>query len=236
MAMVLADQPKFSRESRPARAVRGSGLAPTWLRQHDALILSKTRAGFDEPSVQGVSELLASIARRELGDLKFLVFEFAHGAGEAPQPAKGFAEIVAETAELIVDTPVITLAWARSMMSGADFDFAMHCSAIVADESARFSFAGEPFELFGLYAALGRRIGFVKTERLIESDSIVTAEVARNLMIVKDIVAPRQDMSAMDVYLTQFGRRYNASHAIFRAQRLAQPPIDRSDIAATDMQ
>jgi len=234
MTALLSNESKAMLEKRATMAPPGPRLAEVWMRQHDALVISKNRAGFDRAEVEAISGLLQSVARGTVGPLKFLIFDFAHGAAEAPRAAEGFAELVAANAEMIVDTPVITLAWARSRMSGPDFDFAMHCSAIVAESGAGFSFDGEPFELFGLYAALGRRIGFVKTERLIESDSVLAAEEARDLMIVKDVVAPRSDLEGIDAYLRLFGRRYNASHAIFRAERMAQPPINRRNPSVTD--
>ncbi|WP_244430768.1 enoyl-CoA hydratase [Methylocystis sp. ATCC 49242] len=227
MTVVFSNDSRLLLENLPDAAAQLPGVRQVWMRQHDAIVLSKTHAGFDKAGVETISALLGSITRGEYGALKFLIFDFAHGPGAASPAAEGFAAMVAANAELIVDTPVITLAWARSLMSGADFDFAMHCSAIVAEAGAKFSFEGEPFELFGLYAALGRRIGFVKTERLIESDSVIGAEEARELMIVKDVVEPQPELAAIDAYLRLFGRRYNASHAIFRAERMAQPPIDR---------
>lgn len=223
---LLSERAEFS-------AHGGDSLTVTRLKEHQALIIRKTRAGFDRASVMTISNILAAIERRDL-ELRYLVYDFAHGADEAPRDAEGFSEIVAANAELIVDTPVITLAWARSRMSGSDFDFAMHCSAIVAERDSLFSFAGEPFGLLGLYAALGRRIGFVRAERLIESDTVLSAEEARDLLIVRDVVEPEAHSAAIDDYLTQFARRYNASHAIFRAQRMAQPPIDRSAFDALE--
>ncbi len=207
-----------------------AGVKMTWLREGDTLVVSKARAGFDRASIDVVLDLLRKIESGAHPSLKFLVFDFAQGGAEATRAPDGFGEMVAANADLIVDTPVITLAWARSLLNGLDFDFAMNCSALVAETGARFSFAGEPFDLFGLYAALGRRIGFVKAERLIDSERTLSAAEAKELMLVKDVVAPQPDFSGILAYLTNFERRYNASHAIFRAQRLAEPPIDRRPV------
>jgi len=227
MVAVLSNDSLLSPEHCQASPAHDFCLREVWLKQHDALIISKSRAGFDPVTAAAAAAMLKSVARGERGDLKFLIFDFAHGASPTPPAPESFAEIVAITAEMVVSTPVITLAWARSLMGGPDFDFAMHCSAIVAETGAKFSFEGDPFELFGLYAAIGRRIGFVKTERLIERDLVLGAEESRQLMIVKDVVASQPEFAAIDAYLRLFGRRYNASHAIFRAERMAQPAIDR---------
>lgn len=209
-----------------------SAVTTIWLEEQEALVVSKACAGFDSASVAGIGAILRSIAADEPGALKFLVFDFAGGDGEATGAPDGFAEMVAVNAELIVDTPVISLAWARGAMTGLDFDFAMHCSAIVAESRARFSLAGDPFELLGLYAALGRRIGFAKAERLIDSDRALAPQEARDLMIVKDVVPESQGVEGIAGYLSQLERRYNASHAIFRARRMAEPPIDRRPVNA----
>lgn len=215
-------------------SVNRGGLSTIWLKDRQALVLHKTRPGFDAMTIRTITELLAAIDRRELNDIRYLVYDFAHGAREAPKPAEGFGEIAAQNSELIVDTPVITLAWARGLMSGSDFDFAMHCSAIVAEKNAHFSFSGDPSDLLGLYAAIGRTLGFVKAERLIEHNAAITAEEARELLIVRDVVEPQAGIATMEQYLTQFGRRYNASHAIFRAQRMVQPVVDRRSLAALE--
>jgi len=205
----------------------------TWLLERDALVVSKARGGFDGPAVDAITGLLRDIEEGKHPSLKFLVFDFSEGIAEATQAPDGFTNMVATNAELIVDTPVITIAWARTAMNGLDFDFAMNCSALVAESEARFSFAGEPFDLFGLYAALGRRIGFAKAERLIASERTLSAAEAKELMLVKDVVPAEPGFEGISAYLVQFERRYNASHAIFRAQRMAEPPIDRRPVDAT---
>lgn len=215
------DQPE------PGVDLGDGSFAKVWLKERSALVLSKSRPGFDRAAIDEASTLLEEIAEGGYDDLRFLIYDFAHGDRPAPAPAAGFEDLVAANAELIVDTPVITLAWARGLMRGADLDFALHCSALIAQAGATFSLSGEPFSLMGVYAALGRKIGFVKAERLIEADGVVSAEEMREYLVAKDVVATAPGLSPIDAYLAQFGRRYNASHAIFRAERLAQRPISR---------
>ncbi|MFO1101816.1 MAG: enoyl-CoA hydratase [Methylocystis sp.] len=212
-------------------SVNDGSLSTSWLKDRQALVLRKTRPGFDAPAIRTITNLLAAIDRGELNEIRYLVYDFDHGMREAPTPADGFGDIAAENSELIVDTPVITLAWARGLMSGSDFDFAMHCSAIVAEKDAHFSFSGDPVDLLGLYAAVGRTLGYVKAERLMENNTALTAEEARDLLIVRDVVEPQGGTAAIENYLAHFGRRYNASHAIFRAQRMVQPVFDRRSLA-----
>ena len=215
-------------------SVTGGCLSTIWLKDHQALVLRKTRPGFDAATIRTITDILSAIDRGELNELRYIVYDFAHGVREAPRPAEGFGEMAAENSELIVDTPVITLAWARGLMTGSDFDFAMHCSGIVAERDAQFSFSGDPSDLLGLYAAVGRTLGFVKAERLMDSNAALTAEDAHELLIARDVVEPQPGAAAIERYLTRFGRRYNASHAIFRAQRMLQPGVDRRSLVALE--
>ncbi|WP_457797427.1 enoyl-CoA hydratase-related protein [Methylocystis sp. S23] len=213
-----------------ARDPSQAGVKRTWLRKRDTLVVSKSHAGFDRASVDAIVGLLREIEKGAHPSLKFLVFDFAQGGVQATRAPEGFADMVDANAELIVDTPVITFGWARSLMNGLDFDFAMNCSALVAETGARFSFAGDPFDLFGLYAALGRRVGFAKAERIVESERTLSPAEAKELMLVKEVVPAQPNFEGIAAYLAQFERRYNASHAIFRAQRMAEPPIDRRPV------
>lgn len=212
------------------RAPFCASLGVNWLAGQGALVVSKTSAGFEPATVAAIGDILRRIPANRDGGVKFLVLDFWRGGGGSTRAPEGFADVVAATADLVVATPVITLAWARGAMSGLDLDLAMNCSAMVAEQAAGFSFAGDPFDLLGLYAALGRRIGFARAERLIESDRILSPQEAGELLLVRDIVTASAGLGGISAYLAQFERRYNASHAIFRAQRMAEPPIDRRPI------
>ncbi len=211
-------------------AAVNAGLDVNWLPEPGALVVAKSTAGFDQASVATIGGILRAAATDNDNSLKFLVFDFAHKEVGSTKAPTGFADMVAATADLIVDAPIITLAWARGPMHGLDFDLAMNCSTLVAEQAATFSFAGDPFDLLGVYAALGRRIGFARAERLIESDPILSAQEARDLLMVRDVAPARPGHDGIASYLAQFERRYNASHAIFRAQRIAEPPISRRPV------
>ncbi len=207
-----------------------AGLDVNFLTDHGALVVTKSIAGFDQANVTIISEIVRAAATDRDDRLKFLVFDFAHKDPGSTRAPGGFADMVAATADLIVDAPVITLAWARGPMKGLDFDLAMNCSTLVAEQTASFSFAGDPFDLLGLYAALGRRIGFARAERLIERDPLLSAQEAQELLMVRDVAPARAGHDGIATYLAQFERRYNAAQAIFRAQRIAEPPIDRRPV------
>jgi hypothetical protein len=105
----------------------------------DVLVVSKLHPGFDDECVDGRT------ARP-----KYLVFDFAHRRGGEASGSAGFQNLVAANSELILEAPVITVAWVRSFMAGADFEFACHCAMLVAERGTLFSFDGDPDRLFEL--------------------------------------------------------------------------------------
>ncbi len=185
----------------------------------DVLVVTKLNPGFDDECVQDLTRLLSAISTARIARPKYQVFDFAHRRGGEASGSAGFHNLVAANSELILEAPVITVAWVRSFMAGADFEFACHCAMLVAERGALFSFDGDPEKLFGLYASLARKIGLVKTQGLMETAAVLGAEDMRNLMLAKDVVEPRGGLAAMGDYMRQCGRRYNAAYSIFRAQR-----------------
>lgn len=211
----------------PAAGQAGEALFVRRLEPSAALVVTKIRAGFDAASVEELIRLNRSIAAGREAP-KYLVIDFAHERGEAQAAPGRFEEFVATTAELILDAPVITLAWARGPMAGADLDLALHCSMLVAQQGARFSFDGDPLAMLGVYSALARKIGFVRTERLIENGETLDAQDMRQMCLAREVVPTEAGNAPIEAFLRRCERRYNASRAIFRAERLAAPLFDRS--------
>lgn len=204
-------------------------LSPLWLEAPGAFVAAKRRPGFDAASIEALTHLVHRIARGDLPGLKYLVVDFAHGGGAGEStPLDGFEELVTAIAELVIEAPVITVAWARSFMMGTDLDLALHCSMFAAQPEARFSFDGDPMALIGLYATLARKIGFAKAERLFESGETLDAEDMRDLMIVKEVLDAQAGAPPIQSFLRLASRRFNASQAVFRAQRMAASPLERA--------
>lgn len=198
----------------------------------DTLLVSKPSAGFDRSCVDNLRLLLRKISAGELPGLKYLVFDFAH-QGEGPaDAAEGFDDLASANAQLILDAPVISIAWARTYLAGADLDFALSCSMMVADRSARFSFDADLTSAVGVYGSLAQKLGFVKAERLMEGGEVLTAEQMLDLCLVKHIVEKDEGIVGAERYVKQCGRRYNASYSMFRAQRITTPPVRRQSLAA----
>lgn len=199
----------------------------------DTLLVSKLEPGFDRDSVEGLGQLLGAISNGGQPGLKYLVYDFAHQAERKAMAADGFDDLASANARLILDAPVISIAWARSYLNGVDLDFALSCSMIVADRNARFCFEADIASAVGIYGALAQKIGFVKAERLMENGEVLTAEQMQELCLVKHIVEENQGIDGAESYVRQCGRRYNASYSMFRAQRITAPPVRRQSPAAT---
>jgi enoyl-CoA hydratase/carnithine racemase len=193
----------------------------------DTLMISKGRAGFERESVDALTKLLAAISEGRIPDLKYLVFDFAHRDEETATAADGFDELASANARLILDAPVISIAWARSYLNGADLDFALTCSMLAADRAARFSFDVDLAQAHGLYGTLSQKLGFVKAERLLENGAVLSPEQMQELCLVRHIVESEEGIEGAERYVRQCGRRYNASYSMFRAQRIATPPVRR---------
>jgi hypothetical protein len=187
------------------------------------LVVSKLRSGFDRDCVDNLSLLLRKIASGELSKLKYVVFDFAHRGDDQSHAADGFDDLVSATSELILSAPVITIAWARSFMSGADLDFALACSGLVAEREARFSFETDLASSIGLYSSLARKIGWVKTERLMDHGSVLDADEMTALLLTKKVADENTGVAGIEQYVSQCSRRYNASYSICRAQRITMP-------------
>lgn len=204
------------------------GLTARHLRESDAIVVTKSVSGFDAKSVSELSTFLDAVARGQFPELKYLVFRFAHVEERGGrQEVEGFEELITALAELILEVPVITIAWASAEVTAADLDFSLYCAHLVAEPNARFSFDGDPSVLFGLYAAVARRVGLVKTERLIEAGGFLSSEDMRELNLVREIVSERSDFAAIVNHIDQQKRRYNSAAAIAKAQTIAMAPINR---------
>ncbi|MBY6239646.1 enoyl-CoA hydratase-related protein [Methylosinus sp. Sm6] len=199
----------------------------------DTLLLSKLEPGFDGDSIEGLSLLLEHISTDRLRGLKYLVYDFAHRSDCEPAAADGFDDLASANARLILDAPVISIAWARSYLKGVDLDFALSCSMIVADRDARFCFEADLTSAVGVYGALAQKLGFMKAERLMENGEVLTAVQMQELGLVKHIVESDQGVGGAASYVRQCGRRHNASYSMFRAQRITAPPVRRQSAAAS---
>jgi len=194
----------------------------------NAVVIRKIMPGFPRACVQNLDKVFRQIETGALGAVKFVVIDFAHASEAAGSYGDGFEKLMGRVIDLVVASPVITIAWARGAIRGADLEFALRCSGLIADPAARFSFDCDAERIGGIYATLTRRLGFVQAERLLENGESLGAEAMRELCLVKDLVDTREGLAAIEAYLLHYARRYNGNLAILRAQRMTERGVAES--------
>jgi enoyl-CoA hydratase/carnithine racemase len=132
----------------------------------------------------------------------------------------GFVDLLVELESLILARPTVSVAFARADLAGADLEFALGCSMMVAASQRRFSFAADPLISVGAYALLAQKIGFVLAERLMERGEIMDAQALYDLCLIKELAADDGE-EAIDAFLAGAQRKHNACYGIYRAQRIA---------------
>ena len=205
------------------RVERRAGLSIRRLDGAQAATLSKFVPGFDGDAVEAAAGLVRDAAAGRLGPLKFLAFDFACDSIPDAPAAAGFGALVRETANLVLAAPAVTVAYARGHVAGADLELALVCNMLVAEAGASFSFAVDPVVSVRAYALLAQKIGFVRAERLMEAEAVVSAVEMRDLFLAKAVVEAGAGFAGLGDFLARSVRRHNASFGIYRAQRIAMP-------------
>jgi enoyl-CoA hydratase/carnithine racemase len=191
----------------------------------DAVVVTKATPGFTAEAIERLRVLIRDAAAGRLGQLKFIVFDFAH-EGEADRaPSEEFQALVGEAANLILQAPVVLVASARGAMAGADLDFALACSMLIGEAGATFSFGADPVISMDTYGFLAQKLGFVRAERLMESADLLSAEQMHGLLLLKHISEPGSGLDGVRQFLTRTARRYNSCYGIYRAHRMAAPAV-----------
>jgi enoyl-CoA hydratase/carnithine racemase len=200
----------------------------------NTVFIRKTTSGFPKSCVRTLEQTFGEIEAGRLGELKFVVFDFAHARDHAESSGSGLEKLMDRLIDLVVASPVITVAWTRGKMRGADLEFALRCSAPLSDPAAKFCFDCAPERIGSLYAVLTRRLGLVRAERLLESGETLDAAAMRDLCLVKDLVDTHDGLAAIETYLMCYARRYNGNLAILRAQRMAERGLASSSNPGRD--
>ncbi len=188
-----------------------------------ALVISKQFAGLSADWVDHARDVVKTAAEGGFGPIKFLVFDLAVEAGEEAPRSDDAKRLLGEIANLIMTAPIVTIAHARGMIGGADLELALACNMLICDENARFSFAADPVEAVATYVLLAQKIGFVRAERLMEHEDVLTPGQMRDLLLLKDTSV--SSPPGLEAFLARAHRRHNSSAAMYRAQRIATPLI-----------
>jgi enoyl-CoA hydratase/carnithine racemase len=209
--------------SNDTQPVRRDGLDVRRLDGLDAVVVTKSVAGFDAPAIEGVRQILRDARGGQLAPLKFLVFDFAHETLQDGQAVDGFDALIIEIANLILAAPIVAVANVRAGVGGADLEFALACSMLIGEEGAQFSFAADPIAAIGTYGFLAQKIGFVRAERLMEGGEVLDAAQMQEQLLLKAIAPQGAGLEGVEAFVGKAMRRHNASYGIYRAQRIASP-------------
>lgn len=204
-----------------------SGLSVRRSDELNSIILTKTVPGLGKDAIAALRSMLHEIAAGRLGAVKFLVLDFAHEGFALSTADDGAEALFDEMENLILAAPVVSVASIRANLAGADLELALTCSMMVARPDVRFSFAADPLVSIRAYAMLAQKIGFVRTERLMEDGRIVDVEEMRGLYLLKDILE-EDGMGGLEIFLRKTIRKHNACYGIYRARRIASPSVSQA--------
>jgi DSF synthase len=121
---------------------------------------------------------------------------------------------------------VITIALIQGDALGGGFESALSCDLIVAERQAKFGFPEVLFNLFpgmGAYSFLARRIGVAKTEEMIHSGNIYSAEDLYKLGVVDVLADQDTGVEAVKRYIAKNRLRHSAHSAMYEVRRRVNP-------------
>jgi hypothetical protein len=210
-------------EDSEARLVQPAGLELTRLPACEAVVLTKRQAGVEAASADAIAAAVDLAAAGRLGRPKYLALDFAH-AGGGPEGGGDPGAPARELRNLVLRAPVVPVAFVRAPLGGADLELAFSCSLVIAEQGASFDFGVGPEDFPSLYPLLAEKVGFVRTERLLEPGLAVGAEALRDQLLVREVAPAGAGLGFLEAYLGRHLRRHNSFHSIYRAQRMVAPP------------
>lgn len=222
-----ADQPKAAAYPLidKARPWSAAAIRTFHIEAAAALVISKDFAGLSAEWVDQARDVIKAAAEGAFGDIKFLVFDLAADADAIALRSDDAKRLLADIANLILKAPIVTVAHARNVIGGGDLELALACNMLICDEQARFSFAADPVEAVATYALLAQKIGFVRAERLMEHEDVLSAGQMRDMLLLKETTSSGPGLSGLEGFLLRAHRRHNSAAAMYRAQRIATPLI-----------
>lgn len=212
------------RVARPSSSIRldlSHGVEIRAFADLELVVATKKGAGYTAGQVGVLENLVRDVASGRVGHCKFLVFDLSASSSELRRPAAGFDGLVEDVSNLIFQVPVLSIGWARGLLSGSDLDLALSCSMLVGEVGARFGFDFDPVDSLRSYALLAHRLGFVRAERLMDDASVIGSEAAHDLMLVHSVVPAQDGVDGIRSFAKARTRRHNSSCGLYRAQRIA---------------
>jgi DSF synthase len=125
-----------------------------------------------------------------------------------------------------LDLPLITVALVQGDALGGGFEAVLSFNVVVAERGARFGLPEIAFGLFpgmGAHCLLSRKLGLAKTEQMMLSNRLYSAEEMHALGLVHVVAEPGQGEEAVRAYIAKNGRRQAGHRGIYQASSLVDP-------------
>jgi DSF synthase len=122
-----------------------------------------------------------------------------------------------------LDLPIITIALVQGDALGGGFEAVLSFNVIVAERGARFGLPEIAFGLFpgmGAHCLLSRKIGIAKTEQMMLSNRLYSAEEMHEMGLVHVLAEPGCGEEAVRAYIARNGRRQAGHRGIYHASSL----------------
>ncbi|MEO3432687.1 crotonase/enoyl-CoA hydratase family protein [Inquilinus sp. CAU 1745] len=131
-----------------------------------------------------------------------------------------------------LEVPMHSIALVQGDALGGGFECALAADIIVAEKKAKFALPEILFNLFpgmGAFNLLRRRLDVARTEKLILSGKVYTAEEMHEMGVVDFLVENGEGERFVEDHITRYDRQFNARQAMNRIKKL-QAPISREEL------
>jgi DSF synthase len=125
-----------------------------------------------------------------------------------------------------LELPIVTVALVEGDALGGGFEAMLSFNVVVAERGARFGLPEIAFGLFpgmGAHCLLARKVGLAKTEQMMLSNRLYSAEEMHEMGLVHVLADPGCGEEAVKAYIAKNGRKQNGHRGIYRASALVDP-------------
>jgi DSF synthase len=129
-----------------------------------------------------------------------------------------------------LDLPMVTIALVQGDALGGGFEAVLSFNVVVAERHARFGLPEIAFGLFpgmGAHCLLARKVGLARTEEMMLSSRLYSADEMHEMGLVHMVVESGQGEEAVRAYIARNGRRQAGHRGIYHASSL----VDRVTLA-----
>ncbi|HEY0148130.1 MAG TPA: crotonase/enoyl-CoA hydratase family protein [Allosphingosinicella sp.] len=125
-----------------------------------------------------------------------------------------------------LELPIVTIALVQGDALGGGFEAMLSFNVVVAERGTRFGLPEIAFGLFpgmGAHCLLSRKIGLAKTEQMMLSNRLYSAEEMHEMGLVHVLAEPGCGEEAVKAYIAKNGRKQNGHRGIYQASSLVDP-------------